>query len=151
MIYRFLFYFSSYLEKKYDVLRTSDPYISSYIIVGFTIAVNIFVIFQIAWCLFIKNIIVMEIAYKLMYVLIIAMIIFSYLHFKNENRRDEIYNEIHQYSAKWKFKYGLYCLLYLVISYGSWFICNDIVCVLRNGYGNRYATEIVNMLNLTLH
>ena len=40
MLYKYLFFFFSYLEKKCHTI--GDPYISAYILVGFTLAVNVF-------------------------------------------------------------------------------------------------------------
>ena len=61
MIYKFLFFFFSYLEKKYSLFENGDHYISSYIIVGFTMAVNLFVIADVVCILFLQSTVVAEI------------------------------------------------------------------------------------------
>lgn len=147
MLYKYLFYFCAYFEKKYDRLG-GDPYISSYIIVGLTIAVNIFVILDVACILFAQNTVVGEMMINSMLIFGIATIILSYLYFRRNNRRDEIFEEINQSPKREKIKYGIYCLFYLLLSYGLWFMSNDIMCVLKKGYGLTYAENIVHALNL---
>ena len=148
MLYKYLFYFCAYFEKKYDRFG-GDPYISSYIIVGLTIAANIFVILDVVCILFVQNDVVGEMIINSMLIFCIGTIILSYLYFRRKNRRNEIYEEIHQSPKRKKIKYGIYCFLYLMISYGMWFVCNDIICVLRKGHGLTYAENIVSALNLT--
>lgn len=148
MLYKYLFYFCAYFEKKYDRFG-GDPYISSYIIVGLTIAANIFVILDVVCILFAQNDVVGELIINSMLIFCIGTIILSYLYFRRKNRRNEIYEEIHQSPKRKKIKYGIYCFLYLMISYGMWFVCNDIICVLRKGHGLTYAENIVSALNLT--
>lgn len=149
MLYKYLFYFCAYFEKKYDRFG-GDPYISSYIIVGLTIAANIFVILDVVCILFAQNDVVGELIINSMLIFCIGTIILSYLYFRRKNRRNEIYEEIHQSpKRKKKSKYGIYCFLYLMISYGMWVVCNDIICVLRKGHGLTYAENIVSALNLT--
>ena len=126
-----------------------DPYMASYFLVGFTIAVNIFVVFDIVGILFVQSAAVYEITNKLMLIIGFVMIALSYLYFKHNDRRDRIFDEIHQTAKMKKTRYGIYTLIYLVLSYGLWFVCNDIVCVLRKGNGLTYAENIVDALNLT--
>ena len=149
MIYKYLFYFPAYIHKKCDSLMGVDPYIASYFLVGFTIAVNIFVVFDIVGILFVQSVAVYGIVCKSMLIIGFVMIALSYLYFKHNDRRDKIYDEIHQSPKCKKTRYGIYTLIYLVFSYGLWFVCSDIVCVLRNGSGLSYAENIVDVLNLT--
>lgn len=148
MLYKYLFYFCAFLEKRYDRFG-GDPYISSYIIVGLTIAVNIFVILDVVCILFVQSSVVDEMIINSMLILGIGTIILSYCFFRRNNIRDEIFEEIHQSPKRKKIKYGIYCFFYLILSYGLWFACNDIICVLRKGYGLTYAENIVATLNLT--
>lgn len=148
MIYKFLFFFFSYLEKKYSLFENGDHYISSYIIVGFTMAVNLFVIADVVCILFLQSTVVAEIINNSMLFVGFAMIAISYLYFRKNNRRDTIYEEIGRFPVRKKITYGVYCLLYMAFSYGLWFVCNDIMCVLKTGYGLTYAEKIVHALNL---
>lgn len=148
MIYKFLFYFPSNLEKKCNVFKNGDHYISAYFIVGYTIAVNIFVLIDIVCMLFAHDFIANDVMNNLMCILGFAMIALSYFYLRHDNRRDKIYNEINRTSTSKKIRYGIYCTLYIVISYGLWYVCSDIICVLRRGYGYTYAENIVGVLNL---
>jgi hypothetical protein len=80
MLYKYLFYFCAYFEKKYDRFG-GDPYISSYIIVGLTIAANIFVILDVVCILFAQNDVVGELIINSMLIFCIGTIILSYLYF----------------------------------------------------------------------
>ena len=147
MIYKYLFFFFSYLEKKCNTL--GDPYIAAYIFIGFTIAVNLFVVGDIVCILFMSDAFFADYWMKAMYIIGFAMVICSYFYFRHNNRRDKIYDEIHQSAQCKKIKYGIYCLLYVILSYGLWFVCNDVMCVLRKGSGLLYAESIVESLKLT--
>ena len=129
MLYKSLFFFSSYLEKKYSLFRCGDHYIPSYIIVGFTIAVNLFVTADVVCILFLQSRVVADIIIYSMYLVGFAMIVISYLFFRQNNRRDTIFEEVSKLPASKKIKYGVCCFLYIVFSYGLWFVCNDIMCV----------------------
>lgn len=149
MIYKYLFYYFSYLEKKFDVFNSDDNYISSYIIVGLTIAVHIFVVIDVVSIFILHSPLIVDIIIPAMPFIAIVMIVFSYLFFKHNNRRDRIFDEIDQTPRRKKIKYGIYCFFYIILSYGIWFICNDIMCVLNKGHGLSYAENIVQALNLT--
>ncbi len=148
MIYKYLFYFFSWLEKKCDVFKSSDHYVTSYIIVGLTIAVNIFLIFNVVCIFFVHNPSVSDIFFTVMPIISFVPIVLSYLFFKHNNRRDKIYAEIDQAPTRNKVKYGIYCFFYLILSYGMWFMSNDIICVLKKGQGLSYAEIIVRALKL---
>ena len=148
MIYKFLFFFFSYIEKKYSLFEYGDHYISSYIIVGFTIAVNLFVIADVVCIFFLRSSVVAELINNTMLIVGFAMIVISYLYFKKNNRRDTVYEEIGQLPMRKKIKYGVYGFLYIVLSYGLWFVCNDIMCVLKTGYGLTYAEKLVQVLDI---
>lgn len=147
MIYKHLFFFFSYLEKKCKT--QGDPYISAYIFIGFTLSINLFVVGDIMCIFVMRDAFFADKWTKAMYFIGFAMVIFSYFYFRHDNRRDKIYDEIHQSARCKKIRYGIYCLLYVVFSYGLWFVCNDIMCVLRNGSGLLYAEGIVETLKLT--
>ena len=148
MIFRYLFYFFSYLEKKCGIFKSEDNYISSYIIVGLSLAVNIFVMIDIVCIFFVHSTVVDDIIIKIMPIIGFIMIVLSYLFFKHNNRRDKIYDEIEQSPAHKKIKYGIFCALYLILSYVLWFMCNDIVNKIKNGHGLTYAEKIVSVFNL---
>ncbi len=148
MLYKYLFYFCAYLEKKYDGFG-GDPYISSYIIVGIMMSANIFVLLDLACIFFVQRVDFNDIVVNSMLLFGLVMIALSYLFYRYNNRREIIFEEIHQTPIGEKIKYGIFCLLYVVISLGLWFICNDIICVLRNGDGLTYAENIVAALHLT--
>lgn len=147
MLYKFLFFFFSYLEKK--CYTVGDPYISAYILVGFTLAVNLFVAGDIACIFLIRNAAVDDIWMKAWYFIAFVMVVLSYLYFRHDNRRDKIFSEILHSTTHKKIRYGVLCLLYVVFSYGLWFVCNDIMGVLGNGAGLSYAENIVETLKLT--
>lgn len=144
MIYKYLFFFFSYLERKCKTL--GDSYISAYIFIGFTIAVNIFVAGDILCIFFMRDTFFADRWMKAMPFIGFAIIFFSFFYFRHNNRRDKIYDEIRQASRCKKIRYGIYCLLYMTFSYGLWFVCNDILCVLKNGSGLSYAEDIVETL-----
>lgn len=148
MIYKFLFFFFSYIEKKYSLFEYGDRYISSYIIVGFTIAVNLFVIADVVCIFFLRSSFVAELINNTTLIVGFAMIVISYLYFKKNNRRDTVYEEVSRFPMRKKIKYGVYGFLYMVLSYGLWFVCNDIMCVLKTGYGLTYAEELVQVLDI---
>lgn len=147
MLYKYLFYFCSYLEKKYDKFG-GDPYISSYILVGVILSTNVFITLDIA-CILIQSVDFDNIIVNSMPFFGVMMIALSYLYYRHNNRRETIFDEIHQATIGKKIKYGIICLVYVVISFGLWFVCNDIICVLRNGNGLTYAEIIVAALHLT--
>ena len=78
-----------------------------------------------------------------------VMVCLSYLYYRHNNRRNNIFEEIRMAPTSKKIKYGICCFFYVVLSYGLWFVCNDIICVLRNGHGLKYAEEIVSVMKLT--
>lgn len=149
MIFKYLFYFVACIGKKLDHFEVEDHYISAYILVGFCIAVNLFVIVDLICIFVVRNRVISDVMNNMMGISSFVIIALSYLYFRHNNRRDKIYDEIRQISSCKKIKYGIYCVLYVILSFGLWFICNDIMCVLRNGHGDTYAQNIVEKLNLT--
>lgn len=148
MIYKYLFYFFSWLEKKCDIFESSDHYVTSYFIVGLTIAANIFLMINVFFIFFVHSPSVYDLFLKAMPILIFVPIVLSALFFKHNNRRDIIYAEVDQAPTRNKVKYGIYCFFYFILSFGMWFMSNDIIHVLKYGYGLSYAENIVRTLHL---
>lgn len=147
MLYKYLFFFFSYLEKKYDPV--GDPYTPAYILMGLTFSINLFVAVDITCILFFQNNVLGDAWMKTSIIIGAVMMILSTLYYKHNNRGDKIYNEVCQSTTRQKFRYGLLCLFYVVLSYGLWFACNDVMHVLKKGSGLSYAESIVETLKLT--
>ena len=147
MFYKYLFFFSSYLEKKYDPI--GDPYIPAYMIVSETITFNFFLMVNIVFILLIQD---DELFHKWMGItpyIGVATFVLAAMYFRRNGRRDKIYEEVRQTSTRKKIRYGIWCLLYVVLSFGLWIITNDVIHVLGNGPKLSYAKKIVEVLSLS--
>ena len=147
MLYKYLFFFSSYLEKKYDPI--GDPYTPAYAVVSGTITVNVCFIVNIVCILFIKDDDFFDKWMGIVLYLMGIMYILSTLYFRYHGRRNKIYEEIRQTTARQKIRYGIWCLLYVILSFGLWFASNDVINVLGDGPKPSYAKKIVEVLNLS--
>lgn len=149
MIYKYIFFFISWLNKKIDPLGGTDEYCyyAASALVGMTIAVNIYVVVDIINILFARNMFLMGTVSTIMDVFIIVMSLSSFIYFKHNGRWGIVYDSILQSSSRQKIRYGICCLLYLLIVYGLWFLCNDIIRVLNTGDGITLAKRIVISLN----
>lgn len=147
MFYKYLFFFSSYLEKKYDPI--GDPYIPAYMIVSETITFNMFLMVNIVFILFIRDGGLFHKWMGIMPYIAVATLVLVTLYYRHNGRRDKIYEEVRQTATRQKVQYGIWCLLYVVFSFGLWIITNDVIHVLGSGPKLIYAKKIVEVLNLS--
>jgi len=151
MIYKFLFYFISWFNKKVDILGGDDEYCyyAASALVGWTMAVGLYVIVNVVCIVFIQNNSVYRAISRFMDILCLMMSVLSFLYFRHDGRWNNVYTEIQYSSISQKYRYGFYCLLYVVLSYGLWFLSNDVIRVLNSDNELSFAIKIVDMLNLT--
>jgi len=150
MIYKFLFYFISWFNKKVDLLGGTDEYCyyAASALVGWTAAVGLYAIVNVVCIVFIHNNSVYGVISTIMDILCLIMCLLSFLYFRHDGRWNKIYTEIQHSPTTQKYRYGFYCLLFVVVSYGLWFLSNDVIRVLNTGNGLSFAIKIVDLLNL---
>lgn len=85
---------------------------------------------------------------NVMKVFCFTMGVLSFLYFRHKGRWNRIYEELHCLSISQKYRYGFYCLLNILLSYGLWFLSNDVIRVLNTGEGMSFAIKIVDLLGL---
>jgi hypothetical protein len=150
MIYKFLFYFISWFNKKVDLLGGTDEYCyyAASALVGWTMAVGLYAIINVVCIVFIQSNSVYRVISNIMDILCIITSLLSFLYFRHNGRWNNIYKEIQHSSISQKYRYGFYCLLYVLFSYGLWFLSDDMIKVLNTGNGLSFAIRIVDSLNL---
>lgn len=151
MIYKYLFYFISWFNKKVDILKGTDEYCyyAASALVGLTLAVNLYIVMNIFSIVLLKSNDTYRTISLVMDIICFIMSIITFLYFRHNNRWEIIYKEIRQsFSAKKKI-YGIRCLLYVLLTYGLWFFTNDVIRVLKTGDGMSFAIKIANLMNLT--
>lgn len=151
MIYKFLFYFISWFNKKVDLLGGTDEYCyyAASALVGWTTAVGLYAIVNVVCIVFVPNSSVYGVVSTIMDILCLIMSLLSFLYFRHDGRWNNVYTEIQYSSISQKYRYGFYCLLYVVLSYGLWLLSNDVIRVLNSDNELSFAIKIVDMLNLT--
>ena len=151
MVYKFLFYFISWFNKRIDLHGGTDEYCfyAASALVGMTIAVSLYAVINIACIVFFRSSSVYSIVSNVMDVLCFVLSFLSFLYFRRNGRWDIIYGETQQTSSSQKSRYGIYCILYVLSAYGLWFFSNGIIRVLNTGDGSSMAIIIVEILNLT--
>ena len=73
----------------------------------------------------------------------------SFFYFRDGGRWSFVYEEIRQRPKPEKIKYFVLCLVYVVFTYGLFFLCNDVIRELKTRRGAEFAERIVEHLNLT--
>lgn len=151
MIFKFLFYLISWFNKKVDILRGTDEYCyyAASALVGMTMAVSLCVAINFFSIFLIRSNSVYGVISNIMNCLCLIMSLLSFLYFRHDGRWGKYYKEIQQLSLSQKYHHGFYCILYVVLSYGLWFLSNDVIRVLNTGDGLSFVIKIVNLLNLT--
>lgn len=151
MIFKYLFFFISWFNKKCDFGGGTDEYCyyGASAFVGLSMAVLIYGVIDIACILLITNVNEYNSVSTIMYMLIPVMVLLSFFYYRQNNRWDKIYKEIHSSLLSKKVKYGMYCLLYILFAFGLWFICGDIIRELKTQRGPSYTKDIIEALNLT--
>lgn len=149
MIYKFLFYAVSWFNKKVDILGGSDEYCyyAASALVGITMAVSLYAVINLVSIVFLganEYRVISDVMGKFCFI----MGLLSFLYFRHKGRWNIIYNELHCLSISQKYRYGFYCLLNILLSYGLLFLSNDIIRVLNTGDGMSFAIKIVDLLGL---
>ena len=151
MVYKYLFYFISWFNKKIDILRGTDEYCyyAASALVGMTIAVSLYAAINVVSIVIIRSKCVYEVLSIVMDVFCLILSLLSFLYFRHNSRWEIIYKEIQQSAISHKYRYGICCLLYVLITYGLWFFSNDIIRELITGEGSLVVKKIVEILNIT--
>lgn len=151
MIYKFLFYFISWFNKKVDPLGGTDEYCyyAASALVGFTMAIGLNVIVNAVCIFFVQSKSVFWTISNIMDVLCLVASLLSFLYFRHNGRWNNVYEEIQHSSISQKYRYGFYCSIYVLLTYGLWLFSGDIIRVLNTGDGASFAFKIVDALNLT--
>ena len=150
MIYKYLFYFISWFNKKVDILGGIDEYCyyAASALVGMTMSVSLYAVVNCFIIVFQSNE-TYRVVSTVMDIFCLIMSLLSFFYFRHKGRWDMIYKEIQHSSLSQKYKYGFYCLLYVLLSYGLWFLSDDVIRVLNTGNGLSLAIKIVGLLNRT--
>ena len=150
MIFKFIFYFISYIHKKIDISFGQDHscYWAGSILAGMTIATSIYVIVEILCILFSPQLGKYLVLSCAMDYFSYALILYIFFYFKKRNKWVDIYNEIQLSDRNKKIRYAVICLLFIVCINALFFICNDIICELNTQHGTNYANIIVSFLHL---
>ena len=150
MVYKYLFYFISWFNKKIDILKGTDEYCyyAASALVGMTIAVNLYAVINVVSIVIIRSRSVYGVLSNAMDVFFVILSLLSFLYFRHNGRWGIIYKEIQRSSILQKHRYGIYCLLYVLFAYGLWFFSNEIIRELITGKGSLLAKNIVETLNL---
>ena len=151
MIYKFLFYYISWFNKKVDILKGVDEYCyyAASALVGMTLAVSLYAVVNVFSIAFFQSHEVYGVVSNVMDILCLVLSLLSFLFFRHHNRWAIIYDEIHHSPNGKKSRYGILCLLYVLSAYGIWFFSNDIIRVLNTGNGSSVAIKTVELFNLT--
>lgn len=151
MIYKFLFYSISWFNKKVDIWGGMDEYCyyAASALVGMTMAVGLYALINVFSIFFIRSNCVYGVISNIMNCLCLIMSLLSFIYFRHNGRWGRIYKETQQLSLSQKYRYGILCLLYVLLSYGLWFLSDDVIRVLNTGDGLSFVIKIVDLLNLT--
>lgn len=151
MIYKFLFYYISWFNKKIDIHKGVDEYCyyAASALVGMTLAVSLYAVVNIVSLAVFRNHEVYEVVSNVMDILCLLISLLSFLYYKHKNRWTTIYEEIQGLPNSQKYRYGIFCILYVLCAYGMWFFSNDIIRVLNTGDGPSAAIKAVEIFNLT--
>lgn len=153
MLYKFIFYFLSFVNKKCDVTGSGGTDESCYwagsAVVGMMISL---IPYDILYCLgltLVPDLGKFLVRTRLMDYICIFASVGSFLYFRNGDKWIRVYEEISSFSMAKKIKYGVLCLLYIVLVFGLFFLCNDVIRELMTQGGPEHAEYIVEQLGLT--
>lgn len=151
MVNKFLFYYISWFNKKVDILKGADEYCyyAASALVGMTLAVGLYALVNVASIAIFRSNEMYGILSNVMDILCLIMSLLSFLYFRHNGRWSNVYEEIQNSPNSQKYRYGIYCLLYVLSAYGIWFFSNDIIRVINIGNGSSIAIKTVEMFNLT--
>ena len=151
MIFKYLFFFVSWFNKKCDFLGGGDEYCyyGASAFVGISIAVLFYGVVDIICIMLIPNISAYNSVSNVMYTFIPVAVLLSFFYFRHNGRWDNIYEEIQKSQSSQKIKYGVYCILFILFAFGLWFICGDVVRELKTQKGPLYTKGIIDFFNLT--
>lgn len=151
MVNKFLFYYISWFNKKVDILKGADEYCyyAASALVGMTFAVSIYAVVNVVSIVIFRSKEVYVVLSKVMDILCLIMSLLSFLYFRCHGRWSNVYEEMKNSPNSQKYRYGIFCLLYVLSAYGIWFFSNDVIRVLNTGDGSSIAIKTIEMLNLT--
>jgi hypothetical protein len=150
MVFKYFFYFISWFNKKVDILGGTDEYCyyAASALVGMTMSVGLYAVVN-CFIIFTQSSGTYRVVSTVMDILCIIMSLLSFVFFRHNGRWDKIYREVQYSSSFQKYRYGFYCFVYVMLSYGLWFLSNDVIRVLKTGDGSSVAVKIVDLLGLT--
>ena len=113
-------------------------YYAASTLVGLTMAVGIYALFNAACIVFFWNSHLYKTLSLAMDIFCLIMSVASFLYYRSNGRWHTVYKEILHSSISKKQCYGVFCLIYLLLTYGLWFLTNDIIRALNTGQIPRY-------------
>lgn len=154
MLYKYLFYFITFCLKKTGISSDGEFWLWlgatwASAIIGLTIALNLHEALECIGIVWLPNFGKFLVRTRVMVYFDTSAAVLSFFYFSAGDRWTCVYEEIRQRPKDEKIRYFVLCLVYVVFTYGLFFLCSDVIRELNTQCGAEFAERIVEILNLT--